>query len=157
MIPEFASKTPVIILEKMNLLLAALRLSWSDFEKTAWTISNKQLRYTLLGLAQESRQYANEIKSHIESLGGDTSSPAEEPGYDFSGLSDKKEWEIRPERDLFRKSGTLGNLLIESYAKLLEEPIIYEGLKERVRYQLNGLLHLFSQLSLLNASMEREA
>ena len=63
-------KTPKVILEKLNRLLMTLQRAKRTYEETASTVDNKQLRYSILGLAQESKQYTNELMSQIEILRG---------------------------------------------------------------------------------------
>ena len=70
MIASVAHKTPGIILEKLTRLLVALQEVKNHYEQVAKRIQNKQLKLSILGLAQESKQYANELIAHIETLGG---------------------------------------------------------------------------------------
>src|SRR4249919_1122481 len=70
MIASVAHKTPGIILEKLTRLLVALQEVKNHYEQVAKRIHNKQLKLSILGLAQESKQYANELIAHIETLGG---------------------------------------------------------------------------------------
>jgi hypothetical protein len=70
MIASIAHKTPAIILEKLARLLNALQEVKNHYEQVAKRIQNKQLKISILGLAQESKQYANELIAHIETLGG---------------------------------------------------------------------------------------
>src|SRR5450631_2444282 len=70
MIASIVHKTPVIILEKLTRLLNALQEVKNHYELVAKRIHNKQLKLSILGLAQESKQYANELIAHIETQGG---------------------------------------------------------------------------------------
>src|ERR1035438_3097426 len=70
MIAAIAHKTPGIILDKLNRLLNALQEVKNHYELVAKRIQNQQLKLSILGLAQESKQYANELIAHIETLGG---------------------------------------------------------------------------------------
>ncbi len=70
MIASIAHKTPATILEKLTRLLNALQEVKNHYEQVAKRIQNKQLKLSILGLAQESKQYANELIAHIETLGG---------------------------------------------------------------------------------------
>ena len=70
MIASVAHKTPGIILDKLTRLLNALQEVKNNYEQVAKRIQNLQLKLSLLALAQESKQYANELIAHIETLGG---------------------------------------------------------------------------------------
>ena len=70
MIAAVAHKTPGIILDKLTRLLNALQEVKNYYEQVAKRIQNQQFKLSILGLAQESKQYANELIAHIETLGG---------------------------------------------------------------------------------------
>src|SRR5580704_148905 len=70
MIAAIAHKTPGIILDKLTRLLNALQEVKNHYELVAKRVQNQQLKLSILGLAQESKQYANELIAHIETLGG---------------------------------------------------------------------------------------
>src|SRR5664279_3214280 len=70
MIASVAHKTPGIILDKLTRLLNVLQEVKNHYEQVAKRIHNRQLKLSILGLAQESKQYANELIAHIETLGG---------------------------------------------------------------------------------------
>ena len=54
----------------MNNLCRVLRQEKKEFEQVATTLENKDLRSTILTLAQESNQYACELSSQIHTMGG---------------------------------------------------------------------------------------
>src|SRR5450432_4589705 len=70
MIAAIVHKTPGIILDKLTRLLNALQEVKNHYELVAKRINNQQLKLSILGLAEESKQYANELIAHIETLGG---------------------------------------------------------------------------------------
>ena len=70
MIASVAHKTPGIILDKLTRLLNSLQEVKNNYEQVARRIQNLQLKLSSAGLAQESKQYANELIAHIETLGG---------------------------------------------------------------------------------------
>ncbi len=45
--------------------------------------------------------------------------------------------------------------VIKAYRNVLNEPFLTSGIKDMIRYQLNGMLCAFQQLRLLNASLHR--
>jgi len=151
MIASVAHKTPGIILDKLTRLLNALQEVKNNYEQVAKRIQNAQLRLSLLALAQESKQYANELIAHIETLGGkmqdktktdfnrvdETDTNIEVPGYMV---------------DLVQLN--LGEqMVLKTYREVLNEPFLYDTIRQMVRYQQNGLLHCFSQIRMLYATL----
>ena len=155
MIADFVSKTPKAILEKLDRLLETLQKVKITFEQTAVNINNQQIRYTVLGLAQESKQYANELMSHIEILGGNCERLAESE-LTFSDLLEKHESECSEEKDRLKVCTSSEKFLLQVYREVLNEPFLYDNIRKMIRYQLNGILHSFAQLKLLNASLRKE-
>jgi hypothetical protein len=139
-------KASPAILEKIKFLYLLLRQGKKEYEKVAINISDKELRRTVLTLAQENNQYSCELSSQIESLGGlapkENLSESEHEGtinilnndnevLAFCKMNEKK--------------------MVNAYREILNEPFLYEGLREIVHYQLNGTLCAFMQLKLLNS------
>lgn len=155
MIADFISKTPKAVLEKLDRLLDTLQKVKKTFEQSASTIHNQQIRYTILGLAQESKQYANELMSHIEILGGTRERLIVESEIDFCE-DDKNEWECGEEKDRLKICTSSEKFLLQVYREVLNEPFLYDNIRKMIRYQLNGILHSFAQLKLLNASLRKE-
>ncbi|HEX4851125.1 MAG TPA: hypothetical protein VFV08_09980 [Puia sp.] len=153
MVFPLLSKTPKVILEKLNKVLVALQGAKKVYEETALSTENKQLRYTMLGLAQESKQYVNELKSHIQILDGEISHPAGNVEMNYSGFSDKKEWEITSEKNKLDLCTHSEKSIVQAYSELLNEPHLYENIREMIRYQLRGMLQSFSKLRLLSTSI----
>jgi hypothetical protein len=148
-------KPPVVVLEKLSRLLKALRISKIVHEQIAFLLPDRQITTTLLGFAQECNQYAREIASHLRILGGaidatDAHLPVEIntefPDHkDFAGLDGVRD---AMERCTKNREGTL-----EVYRDLLKVPFLDENIRQMIRYQVTGLVHSFSQLSLLRTSM----
>jgi hypothetical protein len=151
MIASVAHKTPGIILEKLTRLLNALQEVKNHYEKVAKRIQNKQLKLSILGLAQESKQYANELIAHIETLGGVMH---EHVKSDCNRVDEPDEASGRP--------GDMNDLIglkleeqqvMKTYRDVLNEPFLYDTIRQMVRYQQNGLLHCFSQIRMLYATL----
>ena len=70
MIGSDIHKAPPFLLEKMNNILSLLWRGKKQYEQVAITVEDKDLRCTMLRIAQESNQYACELSSQIQSLGG---------------------------------------------------------------------------------------
>lgn len=153
MVFSLLSKTPKVILEKMNQILVALHGAKKIYEETALTVENQQLRYTILGLAQESKQYANELKSHIQILEGEISNAGANAEINYTGISNKKDWEITSEKNKLDPCTRSEKMIVHAYSELLNEPHLYENIREMIRYQLRGMLQSFSKLRLLSTSI----
>jgi len=151
MIASVAHKTPGIILEKLTRLLVALQEVKNHYEQVAKRIHNKQLKLSILGLAQESKQYANELIAHIETLGGTMHDRLKS---DFNKMEDSGEIQEIPGNS----EDIIGLKLEEqqvmkTYREVLNEPFLYDTIRQMVRYQQNGLLHCFSQIRMLYATL----
>lgn len=151
MIASVVHKTPGIILEKLTRLLVALQEVKNHYEQVAQRIHNKQLKLSILGLAQESKQYANELIAHIETLGG--------------VIHDRLKTEFNKVEDTGERLEIPGNTedliglkleeqqVMKTYREVLNEPFLYDTVRQMVRYQQNGLLHCFSQIRMLYATL----
>jgi hypothetical protein len=151
MIASVAHKTPVIILDKLTRLLNALQEVKNNYEQVAKRIQNLQLKLSLLALAQESKQYANELIAHIETLGGKLQDRIKT---DFNRV-DQPDTNIEvPGYMVDLVQLNLGEqLVLKTYREVLNEPFLYDTIRQMVRYQQNGLLHCFSQIRMLYATL----
>jgi hypothetical protein len=151
MIASVAHKTPGIILDKLTRLLNALQEVKNNYEQVAKRIQNLQLRLSLLGLAQESKQYANELIAHIETLGGKFQ---ERLKSDFNRMEDEGDTPELPSTAVDLVQLKLGEqMVMKTYRDVLNEPFLYDTIRQMVRYQQNGLLHCFSQIRMLYATL----
>jgi hypothetical protein len=151
MIAAVVHKTPGIILDKLTRLLNALQEVKNNYEQVAKRIQNIQLKLSLLGLAQESKQYANELIAHIETLGGKLQDRIKS---DFNRVDETSENLELPGKteDLFQLN--LGEqMVMKTYRDVLNEPFLYDTIRQMIRYQQNGLLHCFSQIRMLYATL----
>lgn len=155
MIAAIAHKTPGIILDKLTRLLNALQEVKNYYEEAAKRIQNQQLKLSILGFAQESKQYANELIAHIETLGGVLQ---EQVKMDCNRVSDSTM--------LASATGSLEDFnglkmgeqeVMKTYRDVLNEPFLYDTIRQMVRYQQNGLLHCFSQIRMLYATLLKTA
>ncbi|HCL82973.1 MAG TPA: hypothetical protein DIC22_03305 [Chitinophagaceae bacterium] len=151
MIASVAHKTPGIILEKLYRLLSSLQEVKNYYEEVAKRIQNKQLKLSILGLAQESKQYANELIAHIETLGGDMQ---EGTKADCNRVAVSGEiQEIPGSREDFVGLKLGEQQVMKTYREVLNEPFLYDTIRQMIRYQQNGLLHCFSQIRMLYATL----
>jgi hypothetical protein len=151
MIASVVHKTPGIILDKLTRLLNALQEVKNNYEQVAKRIQNNQLRLSLLGLAQESKQYANELIAHIETLGGKLQ---ERIKSDFNRVEDEGDIPELPSTTVDLVQLKMGEqMVMKTYREVLNEPFLYDTIRQMVRYQQNGLLHCFSQIRMLYATL----
>lgn len=149
-------KPPPIVLEKLNHLLDILQKARKNFEEMASSVKNKEIRQTILGLVQESKQYASELVSHIQMLGGETARPNYGIEFNYGGMPERKNWEIfQEEKDCIQYCTMTEKSIVKLYREVLNEPFLYEDIRAMIRYQLNGMMHSFSKLKLLNASLHK--
>ena len=153
MIASVAHKTPTVILEKLSRLLQSLQEVKYHYERVAKRIQNKQLRLSILGLAQESKQYANELIAHIETLGGILQERIKE---DFNRVeASEEDFEISGESADLIGLKLEEQQVMKTYREVLNEPFLYDTIRQMVRYQQNGLLHCFSQIRMLYSTLLR--
>ena len=146
---------PPPVLSKLEFLLQSLLRARITYEQMASSVKNRQLQQTIVGLALESRQYATELDSYVNTLGMETEKQS--TSNDFHGSSSEEtEW-IFPEeeKDVLRWCAKREKSIVNVYREILNEPYLYEGIRKMIRYQLNGVMHSFAQLKLLNTSIRR--
>ena len=154
MIFSTLNKIPVFLLDKLDVLLHLLQERKQEFETFAANLDNKQLKRTVLSLAQETNQYAVELASQIEMMGGHIRNFAD---FDTSILSNMpKPLEgvsmITGESDILKSCELSETKMILAYRSILNEPFLHENLRKLFRCQLNGITYAFMQLRLLNNS-----
>jgi hypothetical protein len=139
-----------LVTDKLNNLYNLLKSKKNEYEQLAASISGKQLKRTVLALAQEHNQYSNELAAQIQSLGGmvhdnyndEVTNAPEIFSDDFGVISFCK---INEQK------------LVSAYREILNEVFLYEGLGKILRYQLNGILSSFTQLKLLHSLKYNDA
>jgi uncharacterized protein (TIGR02284 family) len=150
------TKTPVLILDKLEGLISKLIEAKNIFEKLASNFKNKELGQSVIGIAQESRQYATELSSQIQSLGGEKRASHDIDDLEHTKTAVEKEWMIQDqEKDALQFCAHHEDSIVKAYREVLHEPFLQEGIRKMVRYQLNGILFAFSRLKLLNASLTK--
>ena len=60
------NKIPAFALEKLDILFKLLKERKTEYEAFACKVNDKALKRTVLTLAQETNQYANELSSQIK-------------------------------------------------------------------------------------------
>ncbi len=128
--------------KKLNTLLQALQEAKKKFESFASGIKNTQLHQTIISLAVENNQYATELSSLIQSLGGETEIIESKDG--------KKTKSKIVEKNVLTACEKSEQLLVKIYKEVLEESYIYDSLKKIISYQMNGVSYAFQKIKLLN-------
>jgi uncharacterized protein (TIGR02284 family) len=138
-------KAPTFLLEKMNNILSLLWRGKKQYEQVAITVSDKDLRCTMLRIAQESNQYAHELSSQIQTLGGAPEIETDEAGQgeEIKNLNDDNEIITFCQKNEKK--------MISAYEEILNGSLLYEGLRKMIRYQLNEMLCSFMQIKQLKS------
>ena len=141
------------VARKLNDLLDILYELKVGLEQVAENVTDKQLRKTITSVALESSQYATEITSKIQSLGGKPTFPQENK-YNLMGL-DRKSAPSSPEGEpeAIARCYSSENFIVKAYRDFLNEYTPYEDVRSLIRAQLNGILCAFVQLKLVNIAL----
>ncbi len=140
------NKFPAFLLEKLHTLFELLKERKTEYECFAGKVNNNQLKVTVLSLAQETNQYAAELSSQIQMMGGKVQGVA----HDFHSVDNTM---ITGEVEILKSCEISEKKMIVAYRSILNEPFLHENLRNLIRYQLNGLTYAFMQLRLLNTSL----
>ena len=148
-----SNKTSLATFAKLNELCDFLFKEKKEYEQIAFTIPNKEFRRVILTLALQSNQYAHEITSQIQILGGKSLILLEhfEDRDSFGPVAGTEN--LPEEKEVLTFCELKEKKMISTYREILNEPYLYEGLREMIRYQLNGILCTFVQLKLLHVSV----
>lgn len=150
MIQASTYRAPKYLLDKLLYFLDFLKTEKEKYERAALAVSDRQMRYTITNLAQESNQYGCELLSQLRSLGANVrigqpeSDPAASPRSVTEAGSDQALDHITLQ--LCRDSE---KQMITAYRTILNEPFLMEDLRKLMRTQLNGILCAFLQLKLM--------
>jgi hypothetical protein len=141
------------LLEKLTSLYRILMEGKADYEQMGADFSDKQLKNTVLSLAQESNQYAAEVSSQIHCLAGDFKEPLLKYNLietDGPGSSD--------EERISKVCDISEDKLLRFYKELLDEPnmfSLFKGLRRMIQYQMERISGDISQLRLLQTSLHK--
>ncbi len=148
MIASTISKAPPYILEKIKFLIQVLTDGKNEYELFAGKLDDKHLQRTVLTLAQESKQYAIELSCQFVMLGGKVESPVQ--SRDLVNLAPKNNKD-----DILQSCAISEKKMIKAYRTVLNEPYLFDFLRNMIQYQLNGIMCAFLQLKLLTTSFHR--
>ncbi len=149
MIFSTVNRIPAFVLEKLDTLFKLLKERKSEYEAFAGKVNDKALKRTVLTLAQETNQYAIELSSQIQTMGGKIISAGEIERRPDTTLV------MAEEDDILKSCEVSERKMITAYRLVLNEPFLHDNLRKLIRCQLNGLTYAFMQLKLLNTSFHR--
>ena len=157
MIFSTVNKIPAFVLEKLDILFQLLKERKTEYETFAGKVNDKQLKRTVLTLAQETNQYAMELSGQIETMGGSIKTPYEadnrEPGTATKTNRNPVMMMISGQEEILKSCEISETKMIIAYRNILNEPFLHDNLRKLIRSQLNGLTYAFMQLRLLNTSL----
>ncbi|HXB43115.1 MAG TPA: hypothetical protein VNV85_03625 [Puia sp.] len=140
-------KASPLVLGKIDFLCRLLWQSKIAYERAAEDMPDKELRCTILTLAQGRNQYANELFSQIQSLGGALPTGKRNgPEYLSQELPI-----LRNEKEVLAFCNANENKMVKAYRATLGDSSLYDGLRKMILYQLNGALCSVMQLRLLRS------
>ncbi len=150
MIQASTYKAPKYLLDKLLYFWDFLKAEKEKYERAALAVSDRQMRYTITNLAQESNQYGCELLSQLRSLGVNVGigQPESAPTESFRTIAEDGSNQILDHTTLqFCRDSE--KQMITAYRTILNEPFLMEDLRKLMRTQLNGILCTFLQLKLL--------
>ena len=143
-------KIPSFVLDKLHVLSSLLKERKTEYEAFAGKLEDKELKRTVLTLAQETNQYSIELSSQLETMGGRPGTVTETAdGIDADKIM------VSEEKDILKSCELSEQKMMTAYRNILNEPFLHENLRSLIRSQLNGLTFAFVQLKLLNTSFHR--
>lgn len=141
--------TPAAVTKKIYRLHRLLVKEKEDFEEVAGPITDRNLRSTVLSLAQQNNQYAAELSCYLQSTGTavakNKKSHSQEPGPAAVGPN------ALHETGVLAFCSSNERKIAQAYRRILQETALYQGLKDMMGYQLNGILSACMQLKLLRS------
>jgi len=141
------------VARQLNDLLDILHELKTGLEQVADSVTDKQLRKTISSVALESNQYAAEITSKIQSLGGKPHHSSLHRKFNLMGFDQTDGSAVDSEPTALARCYSSENSIIKAYRNFLNEYTPYEDVRSLVRTQLNGILCAFVQLKLVNIAL----
>ena len=143
-----------LVITSLSELCNALVESKRKCEAIARKIGNEQLRKTIINLEQLNIQYANELNSQIQSLGGEFKNPGLLSH--SQNTTDFDEAKINIKKEALDICSKIEYPIIKLYRKLLRQPLLNSSLKKIIQYQMNGIMCTALQLKLLSKFLQSQ-
>jgi hypothetical protein len=145
-IPFSLHQASPLLLKKLNNLYGLLLQGKRKYEQISTVTVDRDLCRAILSLAQKSNQYASELSSQIQILGGLS---IDEKTDDLMLRTETKA--LKDENEILNFCIANEKRMVKAYHEILNESCIYEGLRSMIHYQLNGILCAFVQVKQLNS------
>jgi hypothetical protein len=142
-------------LKKLNELRSALLEGIRKCDEVVLAVNNEPLRKTILGLEQQSNQYANELNSQIQVMGG-YAQTLEEKNSKINISEKRKNGKTNIELQALKICRNIEKSVINLYKKMLKEDLGSEGLKRMMKYQMDGIMCTTLQLKLLSKFLHNQ-
>jgi hypothetical protein len=140
---------PVAVTKKIYRLHRLLVKEKEDFELVAAPIADRNLRSTVLSLAQQNNQYAAELSCYLQSTG--TAVAKDKKGHLQESRAVANGPAAMHEKGVLAFCSSNERKIAQAYRRILQEAALYQGLKDMMGYQLNGILSACMQLKLLRS------
>lgn len=145
---NFIYKAPAAVVESLRKLFSVLNGENINFQRAVNITDDRQLKNTLLQFIQSTKQYANELKCQIESLGGgiviNDSILPDNKGSDNLTMNNSKE--------ILEYCCNCEVRVLSAYREILNQSFILKDLRGIMRHQLNDMLCSFLQFKMLKGS-----
>jgi hypothetical protein len=153
-------KPVTLVITSLTELSKALIEAKRKCEEIEWRVRNEQLRKTLIGLEQLNSQYARELISQIQSLGGapqtlEAGSPLASSAPEIGEINVRKE-ALNVRKETLNICSKVEYPIIKLYRKILRQPFLSSNLKKTIQYQMNGVMCSTLQLKLLSKFLQSQ-
>jgi hypothetical protein len=146
-------KPVTLVITSLTELTKALIEAKRKCEEIERRVRNEQLRKTLIGLEQLNSQYARELISQIQSLGG---APENVEAGSPLASSTPETGEINIRKETLNICSKVEYPIIKLYRKILRQPFLSSSLKKTIQYQMNGVMCSTLQLKLLSKFLQSQ-
>jgi uncharacterized protein (TIGR02284 family) len=145
---NFIYKAPAEVLESLQKLFSVLLSENDHFQQAVASTNDRQLRNTLIQFVQSSKQYANELKCQIESLGGGI----EIEGTGLTGKRNNVNLKMGDSKEILEYCCNCEGRVLGAYREILHQSFLLKDLRGIIRHQLNEMLCSFLQFKMLKGS-----
>ncbi len=142
-------------LKKLKELRSALLEGIRKCSEVVLSVNSEPLKKTILTLEQQSSQYANELNSQIQVMGG-VVDLNEEKLVAIDTLKIKKSRKENIEEQALKICRKIERSVIGLYKNMLKEELPNDGLKKMIKYQMDGIMCTTLQLKLLSKFLHNQ-
>jgi hypothetical protein len=152
-------KSDPVKLKRLNELRSALLEGIRKCGEVAISVTYEPLRKTIRHLELQSSQYANEINSKIEALGGKSKDMNVEQNADLNFAEESEERKSTKnnlEKQALKICKKTESSVLNLYSKILKEQFENDSLKKMIRYKMDGIMCITLQLKLLSKFLHNQ-